>query len=79
MTAKEMFEELGYEQTINSDYLIEYVAHNRVNGFVYISFDFLSKGYELGFSDDYGQSRPIITTIKEHEAITQQLKELSWI
>ncbi len=78
MTAKEMFESLGYKQTINSDYLIEYTADNGGNDFVYIRFYFSSKGYEVGYFDGY-ISTAMETSIKEHEAITKQMKELGWI
>jgi hypothetical protein len=78
MTAKEMFESLGYKQTINSDYLIEYVGDNEDNEFVYIRFYFLSEEYAVGYFDGYIPAA-MPTTIKEHEAITQQLKELCWI
>ena len=78
MTAKEMFEKLGYVQTINSDYLIEYVGDNEDNESVYIRFYFLSKEYEVGYFDGY-ISTAMPTSIEEHKAITQQMKELGWI
>ena len=78
MTAKELFESLGYKQTINSDYLIEYIGANENNDRVYIRFYFLSKGYEVGYFDGY-ISTAMETSIKEHKAITQQMKELGWI
>ena len=78
MTAKKLFETLGYKQTKNDDNLIEYIAHNRDNGLVYIRFDILLKGYEVGYFNGY---IPIttITSITEHNAITKQMKELGWI
>ena len=78
MTAKKLFEMLDYKQTINSDYLIEYIADKGGNDFVYIRFYFLSKGYEVGYFDGYIYTA-METSIKEHEAITQQMKELGWI
>lgn len=78
MTAKEMFEALGYKQTINIDYLIEYRADKGDNTFVYICFAFLLKAYEVGYFDGY-ISTARITSIQEHKAITKQMKELGWI
>ena len=78
MTAKKLFETLGYVQTMNSEYFIEYVADNGGNDYVYIRFDFYSKGYEVGYFDGY-ISTAMITSINEHKAITQQMKELGWI
>lgn len=82
MTAKEMFEALGFKQTTNNDTLIEYidVTHEDDN-YIYIIFYLTSKEYEVGYSNIYQiQTEEIVlVTIKEHEAITKQMKELGWI
>lgn len=70
MTAKEMFENLGYEKKEGID-CIGYF-HN----LACISIDFYidKKTYSCNFM---GSFRSI--GIKEHKAITQQMKELGWL
>lgn len=82
MTAKEMFEALGYEQTTNNNNSIEYVDDSHGDGdYVYVSFYLWLKEYEVGYFDGYETKTKVATgvSIKEHEAITKQLKELGWI
>jgi len=82
MNAKEMFEELGYEQIINNDSLIEYKDYSHGDGdYAYVSFIRMWKEYEVGYYDDYENKRrePTVVSIEEHKAITQQMKELGWI
>jgi hypothetical protein len=82
MKAKEMFEALGYEQTTNSNILIEYRDDSHGDGdYKYINFNHLWKSYVVGYYDGYETktNQPIEVSIKEHEAITKQMKELGWI
>jgi len=82
MTAKEMFEALGYEQTTNNDNLIEYRDDSHGDGdYAYVCFNFMWKEYEVGYYDGYvtKTNEPMYVSIKEHEAITKQMKELGWI
>lgn len=82
MTAKEMFEELGYEQTRNSNNLIEYKDFSHGDGdYKYVIFYHIFKEYEVGYFDGYQTktAEPTVVSIKEHEAITKQMKELGWI
>ena len=82
MTAKEMFEVLGYEQTINSDNLIEYKDDSYGYGdYKYVVFHHFWKEYLVGYYDGYEtKTRPRSkVSIEEHEAITKQMKELGWI
>lgn len=82
MTAKEMFKALGYEQTTNSNNLIEYKNDRHGDGdYAYIVFNRMWKEYEVGYFDDYETKtkEPTKVSIKEHEAITKQMKELGWI
>lgn len=82
MTAKELFESLGYKQTTNDDSLIEYKGINDVDGFYkYIIFYLGWKEYEVGYSNIYqvNTDRLGYVRINEHEAITRQMKELGWI
>ncbi len=81
MTAKEIFEELGYVQTMNIDGLIEYIdyIHNEI-GYIYIRFDLFWESYEVGYFDGKTKTeKAIVTTTAEHNAITKQMKELGWI
>lgn len=84
MTAKEMFKALDYEQTTNDDSLIEYRGINRTledGDYIYIIFYLGWEEYEVGYSNIYQAEtdRVVLVTTKEHEAITQQMKELGWI
>ena len=82
MTAKEMFEALGYEQTTNSNNLIEYTDDSHGDGdYAYVRFNRMWKEYEVGYFDGYETKTDLVTvvSIKEHEAITKQMKELGWI
>ena len=81
MTAKEMFEALNYEQTTNSNNLIEYTGYSNRDGYAYIIFNRTYEEYEVGYFDidETKTKKPIVVSIKEHEAITKQMKELSWI
>lgn len=75
MTAKEMFEELGYEQTYCANGLIEYrcdvvmktIQFFNVTQCVRIDVDLIQNVEELNLSD------------KERMCINQQMKELGWI
>ena len=79
-TAKEMFEELGYEEYFNNDNMICYKKK-----------DFISDTYEIEFnkkakiiiSDWYTDSpftpvKALPIDMKELKAINQQVKELGW-
>ena len=83
MTAKEMFEKLGYVQTIKNDNLIEYTDHSHGDGgYMYVRFYLISwKSYTVGYYDSYVTTtkEATLVSIKEHEAITKQMKELGWI
>jgi len=82
MTAKEMFEALGYKQTTNNDNLIEYIDDSHGDGdYKYVSFNHMWKVYEVGYYDGFETKRKKASRvfIEEHEAITKQMKELGWI
>ena len=83
MTAKEMFEKLGYEQTIKRKNKICYVKHYEVDGFGFdnngITFEDNTVECCL-FNDDseyYTESGTI--DMKELKAINKQCEELGWI
>ena len=70
MTAKEMFEALGYEQTlyrntIGIGYKTKVKPYKTIEFYCYVE--------DLSY---YATHR---VTITEHQAITQQMKELGWI
>ena len=81
MTAKEMFEKLGYEQITNNDNLIKYKNDSLGDGdYTYVSFNRIYTEYEVGYYDGYNKTRnPLWVSIQEYKAITKQLKELGWI
>ena len=84
MTAKEMFEALGYKQTRNDNVLIEYIDDSYGYGdYKYVWFYHMWQEYIVGYydNDPYGiKTRPRYkVSIEEHEAITKQMKELGWI
>lgn len=76
MSAKEMFEELGYEKTrvINPDGCIDYVNTNEKYSEIYFdkNFKMITKHYL-----NSGVAYPI--TLEELQAINQQVKELGWL
>ena len=73
MTAKEMFEKLGFNKYIDSDFYLSYkratdgydISINKING-------------EIIITSDIGYDRYFISN-QLHVAITQQMKELGWI
>ena len=86
MTAKEMFKKMGYEQTTNNDKLIEYILVGSHEGdddgdyYLYVRFYPIRKWYTVGhYEDKTKTARPMVVIIREHEAITKQMKELGWI
>lgn len=73
MTAKEMFENLCFELTNESPYIVTYMK--KLSYIIeYVRFDLINSRYEVICScvDNY-------IDVKLHKAITQQMKELGWI
>ncbi len=78
MTAEEMFEELGFEQTRNDDNYIEYVR-NGLGGYISILFSLRWKSIKSTYGyqargTNYHEIPP-----DELKAIIQQAKELGWL
>lgn len=71
--AKEMFEKLGFKQTINSK-IIAYEKFSQLIGHQRIEFDLFDKTI---IADDTYKSMYI--DIDTFKAINQQLKELGWL
>lgn len=74
MTAKEMFEALGYE-FIESKELIRYLIEGDADG-NYMAIEFWLN--ERAFSAQYNYE-PKEVTMGEYKAIQRQIKELGWI
>lgn len=71
-TAREMFEELGYEQTENN--LIYLVYENNFSPTITIRF-YKEVGGCLVDSNDL----PVLMTLEEYKVIVKQLEELGWL
>lgn len=83
MTAKEMFEKLGYECIEDEDHFIEYIItwddwHGK--GVLEIVFDYDIKEIQfLCYIKDKEKERVDITlNIEELQAINKQVEELGW-
>ena len=79
MSAKDMFEALGYEQVIGDKehYFYEFIQY-RDNEFQrWITFEFNDKTISCGMYDD--PVEPMNITINELKAINKQVRELGWI
>lgn len=72
MTAKEMFENLGYSLEVNNENLIKYSRD--VCGYTFFRFRLKDKEFCSGY-----QSVAHTTTRDELKAVIQQFKELGWI
>ncbi len=75
MTAKEMFEELGYTY-YDHKFLDEYYQRISLEGDKYKSIEFVKPDKILRLSDDYNF---IDIDLKTFSAIYQQVKELGWL
>ena len=75
MSAREMFEKLGYEQDKQKDYIV-YWRPLKFGREQQIEFDFGHKTIEMRKAPDM---RCETITFKELQAINQQVKELGWI
>ena len=80
MTAKRMFEKLGYELTTDDQYCKLY---NRVNDkySINISFEKQDKAFVKFYYEEGGYLRDYteIIDMKEFKAIQKELKELGWL
>ena len=80
MTAKEMFEELGYKVANDCEYYIFYKKPLIENpeyekDYLHISFKKLDKAFIKTYGDD---NSPEIITMQELKAINKQVEELGW-
>ena len=87
MTAKEMFEELGYVIKTKTEYEIRYCnnhGYNHEDGIDYVYFDLHDKAVERYDVYDGYRTYSSLPKVYEQEpklykAITQQMKELGWL
>lgn len=79
MSAREMFEELGYELRGYND-IIRYANKQYVSDWNYIDFDLKEKTiYAHIMSDNpFAPNSPLELNVKELQAINKQIEELNW-
>ena len=80
MNAREMFEELGYELEKDTNHTIEFYSINNMyeKEERWITFYLNDKDYVISSmtNEEFNGS---VMIPQEHQAITQQMKELGWI
>ena len=75
MTAKEMFEKLGYKQEKDTNEFITYSDKG-----IIITFCKYTQSYSTKYLDYFtGDTTSYFVDVKDHLAITEQMKELGWI
>lgn len=82
MSAKEIFEKLGYKYHQYDSEEITCIKQDRQwreDGRIMISFDLLNKEIELSFQGDISLSLPVFLSTKELQAINKQVEELGWL
>ena len=72
MTARKMFERLGYKLVVNNDEVIQYALHG------YCTFEITFYKHEEIYIVEH-QNLPTSVSVREHKAINQQLMELGWL
>lgn len=79
MSAKEMFEELGYEQ-VKGQTFTAYKFKNTISDTYIIEFDLLEKKIEIYLQSDspFTPNYPYSINTQELKAINKQVKELGW-
>jgi hypothetical protein len=81
MTAKEMFEALGWVLgEMKDEYRDDIVYYQKKQGSATYDLDFYFEDktyYSYGFAKGHNINCPL--NVDEHKAITQQMKELGWI
>lgn len=83
-TADEMFEELGYEKSVDrddSERFTTYIKHNKdISNGSTISFDHWEKRICADtFDEDYEWNEAYYFTTQELQAINKKCQELEWI
>ena len=80
MSAKEMFEELGYKELIKHKTYMFYIKELRENpeyenDYIHLEFDFIDKTMCKSYGDDNSVYE---ITLEELKAINKQIEELGW-
>ena len=80
MSAKEMFEKLGYKLANDCKYYLFYEKALKENAeyendYLHISFEKKEKAFIKTYGDD---NSPEIITMEELQAINKQIEELGW-
>lgn len=80
MTAKEMFEKLGYELYTDSYYKISYKFKNTISDTYEIEFFKDKKEFVCEWYSDspFEPVKPFNVTLQELQAINKQVEELGW-
>ena len=80
MSAKELFEKLGYKYGKYTEEIIctKEDRQWREVGEITIDFDLQGKTIELGFNGRISDSLPLFITLEELQAINKQIEELHW-
>lgn len=78
-SAREMFEELGYEQTKLKKF-VKYTYKKYISNWYHIMFDLEEKTIDCYISNDspFSPTEPFSITTKELKAINKQVEELGW-
>ena len=76
MEAKQLFEELGYEQEVGYKYIDYAKFHKEVNQYGYVLFD-LEKKTVLP-TMEYGSTYAVEIDVNLLKAINKQVEELGW-
>lgn len=82
MSAKEMFENLGYELIEDSKSYLRYANYfggNKYQGGELIDFDKKNKEFRLTRKSCQGNVHFKYGTLKELQAINKQIEELGWL
>ena len=79
MTAKEMFEELGYEIKEKTSRYLRYLKKDSEYGSgAYIEFDLVNKKIRLYTKTPNYNNNPRYADFNEFQAINKQIEELGW-
>ena len=73
-TARELFEELGYEYNRYNNSIKYFDNSGTSFWYCSITFDLTNKEYSVRENDDYTS-----VDVKLHKAITKQMEELGWL
>lgn len=80
MSAKEMFEKLGYELDIITDFEILYHMKWEISTTYWVSFNLINKSFECFVNSDspFEPSKSYAIDIELLKAINKQVEELGW-